>query len=291
MKRKYLLLSFAALIVLTVMNTTKVKSNKTFPPIAHCNDPSSNMTCVTSGCHGGTNQAVTAQNLLLRIGTDSVTFDTLNAGFKYVAGQKYYISFSVLALGVAFGFQTIATDVNGNPVGTFAITSPHTKLLAGYMSHLIATQGYNTWLFQWTAPAAASTGPVTFYYAFNAADSAYFGNYINATPDNNIFVGTTTIQPTYGASINNIADKISGLEVYPNPVNGAFNISFDLKQSGISSAVVYSVDGRLCKELFNENLSNGSFSRNYDISSLSAGIYLVKLNVDGASTTTKIIKE
>jgi hypothetical protein len=77
----------------------------------------------------------------------------------------------------------------------------------------------------------------------------------------------------------------------PNPVNGAFSLSFNVLQAGEASASLYSVDGKFCRQLFNENLSGGTFNRNYNIASLAAGIYLVKLNMGGATITQKIVKE
>ena len=291
MKKNYLLLSFVIVGLLTVLNTTQVKSNKDFARPGNCGDPTTNSTCVNGGCHGGTNQPATAQNLLLRIGLDTLSLtDTLNANFRYVAGQTYYINFNIKASAFAYGFQTIALDGSNNNAGTFAVTSPHTKLVAGYMTHLIATQGYNSWLFKWTAPTT-NVGPVTFYYAFNPADSVDFGGYLNAVPSSNIFVGSTTIQYGNGLGINEINSNISDLEVYPNPVNGAFNLTFNLIKSGNVSASIYSIDGKLCTQLVNENMANGAFSRNYDIAALPAGIYLVKLNMNGAEVTKKIVKE
>ena len=289
MKRKYLLLSFVAVALLTLMNTTKVSSNKTFARPGYCGDPTTSLTCVTSGCHGGTPQAASLQNVLLKIGQDTLNLtDTLNSAFQYVPGQTYYINFNVLATGYAFGFETVALDGTNAPAGSFTVTSPHTAIHGGYMSHNIAAHAYNSWLFQWTAPAT-NVGPVIFYYAFNSADSAIFGNYVSAVPDSNIFVGTVVINEKNGVGINEVAGKVSSVQVYPNPVSGTFLLSFDALTSGNASASLYSVDGKLCKQLFNEGVNGGTFTRSFDVSSVSAGIYFVKLNVDGGTVTKKII--
>ncbi len=290
MKKKYLLLSFVLVCALAVLNTSKVSSNKTFPPVGSCGDPTSNVTCIQSGCHGGTSNAVTAQDLVIKIGVDSATSVPMTSSFQYVPGQQYFVNFDITAPGYAFGFQTTALDASNNPAGTFAITpSTHTKLLAGYVSHLVAAQGINSWSFTWTAPST-NIGPVTFYYAFNPADSADFGGYLNAVPSNNIFVGSTTIQ-AHGVGINEIVANISALEVYPNPVSTAFNLSFNAKAAANVTASLYTVDGRLCKSLFSEHVNTGDNSRIIDMASLPAGIYMVKLNVDGATITKKIVKE
>ena len=290
MKKKYLLLSFVIICILGVINTTKVNSKIIFPPYGSSGDPTTQLTCVQSGCHGGTNQTVSSQNLSLKIGTDSNSLSTFDNTFTYSPGQTYYIKLKVLATGYAYGFQMTALTASQNMAGSFTVvSSATTKLQLGppdYIGHLHANHSTNSWIYQWTAPAGDS-GAVTFYYAFNAGDSTNFSNLL---PDNNIYVGTTTIQKGFGVGVNEISSMVSDLEVYPNPVNGAFSLSFNLVKSGNVSASVYSVDGKLCRQLVNENMNSGAFNRNYNMASLPAGIYLVKLNMDGATITKKIVK-
>lgn len=292
MKRKYLLLSFLLVAVLAILNTTKVNSKIIFSPAGSCGDPINTATCAQSTCHGSPSQSSTSQDVAITIGTTSTPTTPLDTNFKYVGGQTYYITFNILANAYAYGFQMTALNGNDNKADSFTVVNTsNTHLITGtpnYIGHYHATNFTRSWTFQWTAPSKDS-GAVTFYYAFNPGDSADFRAGI---PDANIFVGQTTIlSSSINVGINNITDKVSALNIFPNPVSAAFNLAFDVKQAGVASAMVYSVDGRLCKELFNEKLSTGSFNRNYDISALPAGIYLVKLNMDGASETRKITKE
>jgi hypothetical protein len=185
-----------------------------------------------------------------------------------------------------------ALNPNTAMAGSFTVLNASTeKQLLGppnYIGHLHANHAVSSWLYQWTAPTTDSA--VTFYYAFNSGDSAdYFGGTGSGIPDSNIYVGTVTISHAYGAGIENIASNVSAVQVYPNPAEGVFGLSFDMLKGGNTSALLYSVDGKLCKELFNENLTSGSFNRTFDVSSFAAGIYLVKLNIDGASVTKKIV--
>jgi len=291
MKKKYLLLSFVIVGVLTMMNTTKVVSKIAFTPPGYCGDPTTGLTCATSGCHGGSAQTITAQALTFKIGVDTNSLVTFDSTFKYAPHQTYFIYFDVTAHAYAYGFQMTALTANQNMAGAFAIVSPTTTKLSpgspSYIGHKVANPNTHSWKFTWTAPATDS-GAVTFYYAFNPGDSA---NFVALTAGSNIFAGTTTIHPSTGAGIEDISTKISDLRVYPNPVNGAFGLSFDLLKSAEASALIYTIDGKICRQLFNENLSGGNFNRNYNIASLPTGIYLVKLNIDGATITKKIVKE
>ena len=296
MKKKYLLLSFVIICALGIISTTNVNSHIVFPPAGYCGDPTAippYVTCASSGCHGGNAQAVTAQNLNVQIGTDSNALVALDTSFKYVPSQTYYISFSVLLGGYVQGFEMTALNPNTAMAGSFTKLNIQTEHISPgppfYISHLHAVHGVSRWLYQWTAPATDSA--VTFYYAFNSGDSAdFYGGPIGAgIPDSNIYVGQTTITHAFGAGIENIANNISALMVYPNPVEGVLGLSFDVLKAGNASALLYSIDGKLCRPLFNEKLGSGSFNRSFDMSEFAAGIYFVKLNVGGAAVTRKII--
>jgi type IX secretion system substrate protein len=304
MKKRYLLLSFVIICALGIISTTTVNSHIVFAPAGFCGDPTSAtsqvtlpgiagyQTCVNSGCHGGNPQAVTAQNLSILIGTDSPAVTPLDNTFKYIPNQTYFISFAVLAPGYVWGFEMTALNPDTTMAGSFTRDNTLTEHLSipslnapTYITHLHANPATSSWSFKWTAPATDSA--VTFYYAFNAGDSADFANDI---PDANIFATTVTVL-AQNVGIENIANNISGLQVYPNPIDGAFSLSFDVLKPGNASASIYSVDGKFCRQLFNDNLSTGAFTHNYNIASLAAGIYLVKMNMGGATITKKIVKE
>jgi hypothetical protein len=306
MKRKHLLTTIMLVIILAILSTTNVSSKIQFPVPGVCGDPTSqpipDLTCSNTAlagqgtpCHGGSNQAVTSSNLLLQIGTDSNSLSLLNSSFNYVPGTNYFVSFSVIAPGWVSGFELTALNPSNSMAGSFATTNT-TEHLSGsattsYISHRNAAHGVNTWVFQWAAPATDSA--VTFYYAFNSSDSVDYYLVDTAVsgvgvPDSNIFAGTTTIHAS-SSGINNIYNSISSLMVYPNPTSSLFNLSFAVNKPGATSASLYSVDGKLCQQLFNENLNTGSFNRSFDVSSFAAGIYFVKLNIDGATVTKKIV--
>jgi hypothetical protein len=307
MRRKYLLTSFMLVAALLILITGKVSSHIKFPPAGSCGDPTDSIyctqlpqlsTCAQCSCHGSPTHAVTPQSLNLQIGTDSNSLSILDSNFKYVPGTTYYINFNVLLGGYVQGFQLTALNPNKTMGGSLTPANLSTEHIESnvigsdtvyYISHLHAHNGVSSWIFQWTAPTTDSS--VTFYYAFNSGDSAdFWGGSGSGIPDSNIFVGTVTINHGFGAGIANNAINSLALQVYPNPVNGEFSMSFNMVKPGMASASLYSVDGRLCKQLFNEGVS-GNSNRSYDISSLASGVYLVKLVAGGTTVTEKIVKE
>jgi hypothetical protein len=292
MKKNYLLFSFFLVALFATLNVTQVNSHITSPPAGSSGDPVLNTTCAQSGCHAGPATNATANDLMLKIGVNSPT-TTLNSSFVYAPGTQYNIAFLIQATATTnpyYGFQIVALTSSNTQAGTMtavslATTQINTASGLQYMGHHSASATRN-WSFKWTAPVAGS-GPVTFYYAFNVANASVVPP---TTPQGTVYKGSVTIQqgPT---GIADISDKISDLNIFPNPISKDFSISFDLKEASDISSQLYSLDGRLQKELINQKMSEGNFHQQFDVSDLPSGIYLVQLNVGESSITRKIIKQ
>lgn len=83
---------------------------------------------------------------------------------------------------------------------------------------------------------------------------------------------------------------MQSLEVYPNPNNGAFNLSFELPEDGAAEVKVFDMLGN---EIHSESLSgfSGRYSRMIDISDNAQGTYFLQITQNGKSFTQKIISE
>lgn len=123
--------------------------------------------------------------------------------------------------------------------------------------------------------AGTSTG-------FNAFASITLRN-ASATPKveiDEIKVGTTYADVT-AAVLGVKENNISGLKVYPNPVvDGKLFISSDLNSE--RNVAIYDVTG---KQVFNATIS----SELVNVSSLNAGVYVVKITEEGKTATRKLV--
>ncbi|MFT4698409.1 MAG: hypothetical protein ACI9SJ_001558 [Flavobacteriaceae bacterium] len=95
----------------------------------------------------------------------------------------------------------------------------------------------------------------------------------------------------YGNILNVVTnnDKIYDLTVYPNPSNGMFNIN-TIGLEGITRVTVNTIDGSLVKAYYfnsNEELNNYQFN----MSTLSSGMYFINLENASGTGTKKIILE
>ena len=64
---------------------------------------------------------------------------------------------------------------------------------------------------------------------------------------------------------------------YPNPFNGATNISYELPASNIITLNIYNMHGKHIRTLVHEIQTEGAYSVNFDASGLSSGIYFYRL--------------
>ncbi|MCP5062141.1 MAG: T9SS type A sorting domain-containing protein [Ignavibacteriae bacterium] len=67
---------------------------------------------------------------------------------------------------------------------------------------------------------------------------------------------------------------------YPNPFNPTTTIQFDLKETSFVTLRIYNSLGELVTELENGKMGAGSYTRIFDASNLSSGIYYYKLKAN-----------
>lgn len=83
------------------------------------------------------------------------------------------------------------------------------------------------------------------------------------------------------------ANNVLGLSVSPNP----FNETFTINARNISDEATLTITNVLGQSLKKENISAGSFNKEYDFSSYSSGIYFVTLKTKEHQSVARIIKQ
>lgn len=130
----------------------------------------------------------------------------------------------------------------------------------------VTPDAYGTTPVLWTSTV---TGPVRFY--------THVDDQCNSEDVNR------TRSVTCGASLSATSFDADSFKVYPNPVKNILNLSYTTE---ISSVAVYNLLGQ---EVLSKNL-NAAQSQ-LDMSNLSAGTYIVKVNVDGLVKAIKVVKQ
>jgi len=110
---------------------------------------------------------------------------------------------------------------------------------------------------------------------------AVFGNTTFAAPGNSdVFL----LKLSEDLSIKN--NKTENLNVYPNPTKDFITLNFSNHNNAKLSVEVFNMLGQKLKVF--ENIS---ISENLNLSELSSGIYLLKINYNGINQTIKIKKQ
>ena len=76
---------------------------------------------------------------------------------------------------------------------------------------------------------------------------------------------------------------------FPNPFNSTTNISFSIRIYGQTTLRVYDVLGREVANIFSEEMSAGSYTRQWDASNMPSGIYFYRLQVGSFTDTKKLV--
>ncbi len=80
--------------------------------------------------------------------------------------------------------------------------------------------------------------------------------------------------------------ELAGFSVYPNPSTGVFRVSFDTKTTDDLHMMVFNTSGQ---KVFDNNIPAGTLETHIDLSFLSAGEYILKIDTDKVFKTQKIL--
>lgn len=206
----------------------------------------------------------------------------------YVPGETYTVTVTVSKTGVnLFGFGTeILTSANAN-AGTIAVLdATQTKLLNSGSRRNIVHQlnggtgsGSKTFSFQWVAPATA--GSATIYAAGVAAN----GN--NQNSSDYVYTASLPVSSSVGIREHDLSSTLS---LYPNPARESVTLSYQLGKEALVKCSLSGLNGQHLADFFAEEQAAGDHEHKILIpSSVPAGLYLLQLNVNGQTTSRRLI--
>ena len=108
----------------------------------------------------------------------------------------------------------------------------------------------------------------------------------NGNFDRQIIVGLDDMQVTFGWNTCETGLSVSditllNMRIYPNPSNGSY-VTIQTPVTGVKYVEVFDITG---KRLINAALSTDTL----DVSSISTGMYLVKVTIEGQSKISKLM--
>ncbi|MGB3949023.1 MAG: choice-of-anchor V domain-containing protein [Bacteroidia bacterium] len=277
MKNKIKVISAIALTAISSIVFIELSSpagaNGGGAPSARTGSPGDGGNCTS--CHNGT--ATTQAGL--------ITSDIPLTG--YVPGTTYTITASITTNGVTeYGFQISPQSTSGALLGTLTATNTAgTQLTTSgkYITHKSAgtafPSGTATWSFDWTAPVAG-TGDVTFYGAFNSANSN------NNTAGDIITLSSLTASENLTTDITNKSEETIELSVYPNPFTDKLYIKNALNNTEVINVTISDINGKIVKST--TSIKN---EQAIDLQELAKGLYSIKIETNKGIITKKVTKE
>ncbi|GEC79365.1 T9SS type A sorting domain-containing protein [Flavobacterium aquatile] len=139
---------------------------------------------------------------------------------------------------------------------------------------------------QWTGTNAALT---TYFYslaALSTETNVIFRIVFHSDEaENNL--GVVVDDFLISGTLANESFNLNNIQIYPNPSTGIYNISAG--NATIDEIVVYDVMGKIINS--NKNIQTNGSNSTIDLTSISSGIYFVKITANEQSTVKRIIKK
>lgn len=92
-------------------------------------------------------------------------------------------------------------------------------------------------------------------------------------------------------AIQNITESRFSYSSFPNPFYKTTQIQLNVKQSGSLQIDIYSIEGRLIKQVFNGNANVGLNRFDWTPTDAENGLYICKINFEGEKSYLKLVKK
>jgi hypothetical protein len=96
------------------------------------------------------------------------------------------------------------------------------------------------------------------------------------------------LTPVAATGISNIKNNFV-VETFPNPVTDMFSIRFNSDRTQNVEVQLFSLDGKLIKNLINKKVAAGIFTESFSNEDMSRGLYLLRINLEGNVQTQRLL--
>ncbi|MGB1207005.1 MAG: choice-of-anchor V domain-containing protein [Chitinophagales bacterium] len=281
MKKLSTLIAILVCCSIVTFNYNNVYTFSATPPLGKTGAEGLTGTTICTQCHSGG---------VLNMGGGSFNIIFNNGVNQYLPSQTYNITVNLEdATKTVFGFELECRDTDGNPVGSFMENAANVGISTDpvgrtFVHHDMANSN-GTFTFSWTAPDVAPEA-ITFYAAGVAGN-----NNANSSGDNVYAANRSiTLMPS---SIETTENKVSLVNVYPNPINEDMTISYTLNEQQRVTANIYDTSGRLVEKVFESMQTVGNQTQTYQINRNlyeNTGMYVLQIvGENGFETSQKIL--
>lgn len=193
--------------------------------------------------------------------------------------------------GLAAGSYTLTvTDANGCSGASTPVVVADAVAISTTIS---ATPASSNTSADGTASVVATGGAGNFTYSWDDANGQTTAtavgltssNYTVEVTDANGCSAIDAIFVDFGSAINEL--NVNDLNIYPNPADKNIMVSFSLNDSKNITISFYSAIGNL---ILNEEVNvNALYSKSYDVSALSSGVYFIELSGEEGKVVKRFV--
>ncbi len=133
--------------------------------------------------------------------------------------------------------------------------------------------------------ASTSVSPTCMIYSPDVNTNLSAISYAGFGPTN-IYANQEGLLTGINQNGSEVPENYSLSQNFPNPFNPVTNIKFTLPAGGLTKLVIFDIMGREVATLLNKDMNAGSYTADFDASSLSSGVYFYKI-ISGSFTDTK----
>lgn len=186
--------------------------------------------------------------------------------------------------------------ITGFPTLTTEWDTLATDDVTGLGSHDIAASSYTFSVVSGGASIISNDGGCVFVTLANGSSiisvNGVFCTFNDCADANNTFRltgDTCETRSAVAAGIRNAAET-TGTQVFPNPFTNDITVSFNNAVAGKVDIRVMDMYGKTLAVLGNQHMEAGAYQMNFDISTLAAGTYIVRIQNAEGQETVRIVK-
>ena len=129
---------------------------------------------------------------------------------------------------------------------------------------------------------------ITLDASWNTANMKAVLMLINAANGTVLNTENVVLGGTAGTAVNEVAAAVNQFEVYPNPATEIVNAKFTLTDASSVTVELLDLTGKTVKTIANQDMTVGTHQVPVNVSSLAAGVYMVKITTDKGSVTERV---
>ncbi len=201
-------------------------------------------------------------------GGDTTQTITLNSNLNLLAYYKVQ-------------YRLVLTSSVGNSFGGNTFYDSASSATFGVLSRTFVSGGTTYYFRGWTGSGTGS---------YTSPDSTGLDSVMTLTmgnPFTETARWTTTVGINQTSSV--VPDKFNLYNNYPNPFNPVTIIKFDVARTQPVKIVVFDLLGKEVSTIVNQMMTPGSYSIDFDGSSLSSGMYFYRIDTQGYSQTRRMV--